>query len=90
MTIKARFDGKVLVPDEPLDLEKDQKVAVTIEPLPFDDKQYWTGADLVRYIEAHPEISEYWNRVAAGRDSTEVARELRMQAQTRGLSNDSD
>ena len=31
MTIRARFDGKVIVPDEPLDLPPNQRLIVQIE-----------------------------------------------------------
>lgn len=33
MTIHAHFDGKVIVPDEPIDLRPNQPVIVRIEPL---------------------------------------------------------
>ena len=33
LTIKAHFDGKVLVPDEPLDLETDQAVELQVKPV---------------------------------------------------------
>lgn len=32
IALKAHFDGKVLVPDEPLALAPNQKVRITIEP----------------------------------------------------------
>lgn len=31
LTVKAHFDGKVIVPDEPVDLPKGQKLVVWIE-----------------------------------------------------------
>jgi hypothetical protein len=33
IAIHARFDGKVLVPDQPLDLPPNQRVVVRIEPV---------------------------------------------------------
>ena len=33
VTVNAQFDGKVIVPDEPLDLRPNQAVRVQIEPL---------------------------------------------------------
>ncbi|MBC8877035.1 MAG: antitoxin family protein [Planctomycetes bacterium] len=33
IAIHARFDGKVLVPDQPLDLPANQRVVVRIEPV---------------------------------------------------------
>ena len=34
IAINAHFDGKVIVPDEPLDLPRDQALIVRIEPAP--------------------------------------------------------
>jgi hypothetical protein len=39
MTVHAHFDGKVLIPDEPLDLLPNQAVIVQIEPLEGDAEQ---------------------------------------------------
>jgi hypothetical protein len=33
IALKAHFDGKVLVPDEPLALAPNQQVRITIEPI---------------------------------------------------------
>ena len=33
LTIKAHFDGKVLVPDEPIDLEMNQAVELDVRPV---------------------------------------------------------
>jgi len=33
MTLNARYDGKVIVPDEPLNLPANQKVRITVEPI---------------------------------------------------------
>jgi len=35
--ISAHFDGKVIVPDEPVDLPRDRALLVRIEPLPATD-----------------------------------------------------
>jgi len=32
MTVNAHFDGKVIVPDEPLNLPRNQALIVSIEP----------------------------------------------------------
>lgn len=34
VAIKGHFDGKVIVPDEPLDFERGQKLIVHVEPEP--------------------------------------------------------
>jgi hypothetical protein len=33
VALKAHFDGKVLVPDEPLALKPNQQVLITVEPI---------------------------------------------------------
>ena len=33
VTLNAHFDGKVIVPDEPLNLPADQKLRIQIEPI---------------------------------------------------------
>ena len=33
MTVNAHFDGKVIIPDEPLDLPPNQALIVQIEPV---------------------------------------------------------
>ncbi len=33
LTLNAHFDGKVLVPDEPLALKPNQKVRISVEPI---------------------------------------------------------
>ena len=33
VTLNAHFDGKVIVPDEPLTLEPNQRLRVSIEPI---------------------------------------------------------
>ena len=34
MTVNAHFDGRVIIPDEPLDLAPNQALIVRIEPVP--------------------------------------------------------
>ena len=48
MTIKARYDGKVLVPDEPLDLAKDQEVLIEVQTILSEGEKKGTGAELAR------------------------------------------
>jgi hypothetical protein len=33
MVLNARFDGKVIVPDEPLNLPANQRVRISVEPI---------------------------------------------------------
>jgi predicted DNA-binding antitoxin AbrB/MazE fold protein len=78
MTIKAHYDGKVFVPDEPVDLPTGESVTVTVQA--GGGK---TAADLLRFIEQNPDVSAMWEEIAAGRDSVEVARDLRRRAERR-------
>ena len=80
MTIKAHFDGKVLVPEEPLDLQKDQKVELTIRPLSNEEKKYMTGAEL-----ANSEIVGMWKDRQDIGDSTEFVNQLRRRIERREL-----
>ncbi len=57
VTLNAHFDGKVLVPDEPLDLPANQKVRIQVEPIEADPKRtdfsQWIG------LAAHPNQKPY-------------------------------
>jgi hypothetical protein len=39
VAINAHYDGKFIVPDEPLDLAPNQRVRVQIEPIPSGDHE---------------------------------------------------
>jgi hypothetical protein len=82
MTIKAHFDGKVFVPDEPVDIQAGEPVTVVLKEHPDAERAPAgkTAGDLLAVIEANPQIKEDWDAIAAGRDSVEVAQELRLQA----------
>jgi hypothetical protein len=80
MTIKAHFDGKVIIPDEPLDLEKDQQLQVTIQPAPASAERYITGTEL-----AHSDIVGMWKDREDIKDSTEFVNELRRRIERREL-----
>ena len=50
MTVSAHFDGKVIVPDEPLDLPPNQALRVHIEPLEGEAEESalaWIAANAV-------------------------------------------
>ena len=49
-TVHAHFDGKVIVPDEPLDLPPNQALIVKIEPLESETEESalaWIAANAV-------------------------------------------
>ena len=79
MTIKVHFDGKVLVPQEPVDLPKDQVLEVTINQA-ATDKRYMSGAEL-----AKSEIVGMWKDRTDIKDSTEFVNELRRRIERREL-----
>ena len=39
ITIRAHFDGKVFVPDEPVDLPADAPVELTVDPSALNDRE---------------------------------------------------
>ena len=50
MTVHGHFDGRVIIPDEPLGLRPNQPVIVQIEPLegePGDSALAWIAANAV-------------------------------------------
>jgi hypothetical protein len=48
MTINAHFDGKVIVPDEPLDLQPNQALRIQIEPIEGEVEE-----SALAWIDAH-------------------------------------
>ena len=50
MTVSAHFDGKVIVPDEPLDLRPNQALRIQIEPIEDEAEESalaWIAANAV-------------------------------------------
>ena len=84
MTIKARFDGKVFIPDEPVDLPKDQKVELEIQRAPTEEPKHWTAGELLKAVQNNPELTAAVEAMTGGRDSVEFAQELRRRAERRG------
>lgn len=80
MTIKARFDGKVLVPDEPLDLPKDQQVELVVRAVQPREVQSMTAGEL-----ATGEWVGAWADRDDITDSTEFVREIRRRIDRREL-----
>jgi hypothetical protein len=77
MTIKAHFDGKTLVLDEPVDLPINQPLTVTIDPAtPAAHKG--TFADLL-----NSDLAGIWKDRTDIGDTLEFARKLRKDAETR-------
>ena len=75
VAIKAHFDGKVFVPDEPVDLAAGQRVHIV--PAPADAG---TATATARRLATDAP----WAGRTDINDSSEYARELRRQAESRG------
>ncbi|MDB5353848.1 MAG: hypothetical protein JWN24_301 [Phycisphaerales bacterium] len=56
IAIKGHFDGAVIVPDEPLHLQKDQALIIRLEPVNEDATPRGTpGPSLLRFAGAIPQ-----------------------------------
>jgi hypothetical protein len=73
--IKAHFDGKVFVPDEPVDFPVDRPIILHVEAVLPDA----SAAETARRLAEDP---PWRDRTDIG-DSLEYARQLRKQAETR-------
>jgi len=71
--IRAHFDGKTIVPDEPVNLPKDAPLFISVE-----SRRPMTGRDLLE-----SRLIGLWKDHANIGDSVEYARQLRQQAQAR-------
>ena len=64
IAISAHFDGKVIVPDEPVDLPRNQTLLVRIEALPGDGPQgdgsvlSWLAEHASESPDLPPDLSE--------------------------------
>ena len=50
IALNAHFDGKVIVPDEPLDLPANQKVRVELEPIDSENSSSESGGKKLKRI----------------------------------------
>lgn len=83
MTINAHFDGKTIVPDEPVDLPINQPLRVIVEErLTFVDPPDGKPATVVEMIKAG--VIGAWKDREDIQDSTTYAQDLRRRAENRG------
>jgi hypothetical protein len=75
MSIKAHFDGKTIVPDEPVNLPVNQPLRVKVD---ISSQEGGTAAEL-----ANSELFGIWKDRTDIGDSVEFARKLRKEAETR-------
>jgi hypothetical protein len=80
MTIKAHFDGKVIVPDEPVDLPVGQQVELQVVDVGPKPKKYMTAREL-----AESPVVGMWADRTDITDSTEFVNELRRRIERREL-----
>jgi hypothetical protein len=83
MTIKCHFDGKVLVPDEPVSLPVNQSMNVVVEEPEFAFIDPPGGPATVGNLIDSGFIGG-WSHRAEITDSVEFAHDLRRQAERRG------
>jgi hypothetical protein len=80
MTIRCHFDGKVFVPEEPVDFPINQSLLVRVEPgfVIFEPKDGGKGTvgELLKFV-------GIWKDRTDITDSLEYARELRRRAERR-------
>jgi hypothetical protein len=83
MTIKAHFDGKVIVPDEPVSLPVDQPLVIQVS----------NGVTIIKPADGRPAtvgemrragVIGAWKHRTDITDSTEFVRELRNREDRRG------
>jgi len=79
-TFKAHFDGKAIVPEEPLELPINQSLTFHVDARISPEKSI-TGTEL-----AKSGFAGLWEDRTDIGDSVEYARQLRRQAETRGRS----
>lgn len=70
MTVHAHFDGKVIVPDEPLNLRPNQALIVQIEPIEGETEVSavaWIAANAVESDALPPDLAEQHDHYLYGR-----------------------
>jgi len=74
-TVNAHFDGKVIIPDEPLDLPPNQPLIVSIEPVAEkrsgakDSVLSWLAANAVASDALPPDLAERHDHYLYGRSN---------------------
>jgi len=78
MTVRAHFDGKVIVPDEPLDLPPNQAVMVRIEPIQNKSSEEsalaWIAANAVESDALPTDLADQHDHYLYGRPKKDRAR----------------
>lgn len=68
MTVTAHFDGKVIVPDEPLDLRPNQALRIQIEPLETEESALaWIAANAVENDTLPTDLADHHDHYLYGR-----------------------
>jgi hypothetical protein len=80
VTVSAHFDGKVIVPDEPLDLPPNQALILQIHAvggediLPEESSLAWIAAHAVDSDALPPDLADQHDRYLYGRPSGDEQR----------------
>jgi len=70
VTVSAHFDGKVIVPDEPLDLRPNQALRIQIEPLESEAEESalaWIAANAVESDALPADLADQHDHYLYGR-----------------------
>lgn len=79
IAIRSHYDGRVFVPDGPVDLPSNVHLLLHVQRLGNTPEPRMTARDV-----AASTLVGMWRDMWPGQDSSDVARCLRDQAQTRG------
>ena len=77
MTVSAHFDGKVIIPDEPLDLPPNQALIVQIEPVdkkrePVKESALtWIAANASESLALPDDLADQHDRYLYGRSTND-------------------
>jgi hypothetical protein len=78
MTIRARYDGRVIVPEQPVNLPVGQELIVHLEPASVEGTASATAIRLRR-----SGLAQIWSQMADGESSSALADRLRQEAESR-------
>jgi hypothetical protein len=80
MTVHAHFDGKVIVPDEPLDLPPNQALILQIQPIGKQDESggepvlSWLAANAIDSEALPADLADRHDHYLYGRSSSDEQR----------------
>ena len=73
-TVKGHFDGKAIIPDDPVDLPQNQRLIIHIEPDRGEEEPaFGTSAYLAKHLEpmSNEDAEEIRRAIAQGREGVD-------------------